>query len=301
MNKLLVIGSISTDFNVKTHCLPQIGETVAGDNFSISFGGKGANQAIAAARLGAEVLMAGTVGNDMFADQLINNLVQNQINVDYVERCLSLESGAAHITKYNNDNSIIYIAAANDEITLDRVEDLTKTFKEVDYVVIQNEIPIDIVIAIIKICHDEDVKVIYNPAPAETVDQEIIDKVSLFTPNESEFYKIFPDLTIEEGLMKFPNKMIITLGSEGVAYYDGSQVIKVPSYTVDVTDTTGAGDTFNGALAFALSNNKPLKESIYFANLAAALSIQKYGAQEGMPTADEIKTSEDFDTDWDIY
>ena len=301
MNKLLVIGSISTDFNVKTHSLPQIGETVAGDNFSISFGGKGANQAIAASRLGAEVLMAGTVGNDMFADQLINNLVQNQINVDYVERHLSFESGAAHITKYNNDNSIIYIAAANDEITLDRVEDLKKIFKEVDYIVIQNEIPIDMVIAIIRICYDEGVKVIYNPAPAETVDQEIIDKVSLFTPNESEFHKIFPDLTIEEGLMKFPNKMIITLGSEGVAYYDGSQVIKVPSYTVDVTDTTGAGDTFNGALAFALSNNKPLKESIYFANLAAALSVQKYGAQEGMPTADEIKTSDYFDTDWDIY
>lgn len=301
MNEIMVIGSISTDFNVNTAVLPAIGETVSGDSFSISFGGKGANQAIAAARLGAQVHMVGTVGNDIFAEKLINNLTENGIDATCVAVNSEIESGSAHITKYQNDNAIIYIAAANDTISTERIIALTPKIKEMAYVVIQNEIPMDVVTQIIEICHAEGVKVIYNPAPAKAISPAVIDKVDLFTPNETEFKSIFPELSVEEGLKKYPLKMIVTLGSEGVVYYDGDRIVTIPSYKVNVVDTTGAGDTFNGALAYALSKGIQLEDSARFANLAAALSIQEYGAQEGMPTAQAIQESEHFDKEWLVY
>ncbi len=296
----MVIGSISTDFNVQTDRRPKVGETVKGQSFSTSFGGKGANQAVAAARLGANVHMVGTVGSDEFGHLLIDNLEANGISTTLVEQVNNVESGSAHIILADNDNSIIYIPGANNEFKEERLDKLKDEMKTAEYVIIQNEIPMPIISGLIEICDELSVKIIYNPAPAEEMDLDLIDKVTYFTPNENEFSLLFPELTLEEGLKTYPNKLIITLGDEGVAYSNGEEIIQIPSYKVKVKDTTGAGDTFNGALAYALSVDADLKTSIQFANLVAAISIQKDGAQGGMPTLEEVIRNEDFNPEWTI-
>lgn len=300
MKKILVIGSISTDFIVQTDRRPKVGETIKGQRFSTSFGGKGANQAVAAARLGANVHMVGTVGSDKFGDLLIGNLEANGISTKLVEQVNDVESGSAHIILVDNDNSIIYIPGANNEFKEERLDKLKTEIKTAEYVIIQNEIPMPIISGLIEICDELSVKIIYNPAPAEEMDLDLIDKVTYFTPNENEFSLLFPELTLEEGLKTYPNKLIITLGDEGVAYSNGEEIIQIPSYKVKVKDTTGAGDTFNGALAYALSVDADLKTSIQFANLVAAISIQKDGAQGGMPTLEEVIRNEDFNLEWTI-
>lgn len=300
MSKIMVIGSISTDFNVKSEKRPAVGETVKGASFSTSFGGKGANQAVAAARLGAPIKMAGTVGDDEFGTLLLENLKRNGINTDNVERVTHTESGSAHITLIDNDNSIIFIPGANNAFDEVRLKDLKQEMVDMEYVILQNEIPMPIIHKVIRICDALGVKTIYNPAPAEFVSEEIIERVSYLTPNESEFDVLFPDLTIEEGLKKYPSKLIVTLGARGVAYYDGKNIVEVPSYNLEVTDTTGAGDTFNGALAYALTNDIGLTSSIKFANLVAAISIQKDGAQGGMPTLAEVKENKFYEKEWHI-
>ena len=297
----MVIGSISTDFNVQTDRRPKVGETVKGQRFSTSFGGKGANQAVAAARLGANVHMVGTVGSDEFGHLLIDNLEANGISTTLVEQVNNVESGSAHIILADNDNSIIYIPGANNEFKEERLDKLKDEMKTAEYVIIQNEIPMPIISGLIEICDELSVKIIYNPAPAEEMDLDLIDKVTYFTPNENEFSLLFPELTLEEGLKTYPNKLIITLGDEGVAYSNGEEIIQIPSYKVKVKDTTGAGDTFNGALAYALSVDADLKTSIQFANLVAAISIQKEGAQGGMPTLEEVIRNEDFNPEWTIH
>lgn len=300
MKKIMVIGSISTDFNVQTDRRPKVGETVKGQSFSTSFGGKGANQAVAAARLGANVHMVGTVGSDEFGHLLIDNLEANGISTTLVEQVNNVESGSAHIILADNDNSIIYIPGANNEFKEERLDKLKDEMKTAEYVIIQNEIPMPIISGLIEICDELAVKIIYNPAPAEEMDLDLIDKVTYFTPNENEFSLLFPELTLKEGLKTYPNKLIITLGDEGVAYSNGEEIIQIPSYKVKVKDTTGAGDTFNGALAYALSVDADLKTSIQFANLVAAISIQKDGAQGGMPTLEEVIRNEDFNPEWTI-
>lgn len=300
MKKIMVIGSISTDFNVQTDRRPKVGETVKGQRFSTSFGGKGANQAVAAARLGANVHMVGTVGSDEFGHLLIDNLEANGISTTLVEQVNNVESGSAHIILADNDNSIIYIPGANNEFKEERLDKLKDEMKTAEYVIIQNEIPMPIISGLIEICDELSVKIIYNPAPAEEMDLDLIDKVTYFTPNENEFSLLFPELTLKEGLKTYPNKLIITLGDEGVAYSNGEEIIQIPSYKVKVKDTTGAGDTFNGALVYALSVDADLKKSIQFANLVAAISIQKDGAQGGMPTLEEVIRNEDFNPEWTI-
>lgn len=300
MGKIMVIGSISTDFNVTTEKRPEIGETIRGKKFTTSYGGKGANQAVAAARLGADVRMVGTVGTDDFGTLLIDNLEKNGINSSNVERVTHVESGSAHITLVDNDNAIVFIPGANNAFDPARIEQLKPEMEQMDFVILQNEIPMTIVKQLIEWCEKLNVKVIYNPAPAELIDTSMIDYVTYFTPNESEFKVLFPDLTIEEGLKLYPNKLIITLGSKGVAYFDGEKVINVASYKVPVLDTTGAGDSFNGAFAYSLSKGAELKTSIQFGNLVAAISIQKYGAQGGMPTLAEVKENDYYEEKWHI-
>lgn len=300
MSKIMVIGSISTDFVVLTDRRPQVGETVTGNDFQTTFGGKGANQAVASARLGGDVSMVGTVGTDVFGSQLIQNLADNGIVTDNVERVTEKPSGSAHITIADGDNSIVYIPGANNEITVARIEQLKETLLTAAIVIVQNELPQAVIDEIIIFCFENGIKTIYNPAPARVVAAEILEKATYFTPNESEFHQLFPDLTITEGLEKYPNQLILTMGSKGVYFNDGEKEVQIPSYKVVPVDTTGAGDTFNGAFAVALSKGMRVQSSIQFGNLAASLSIQKMGAQGGMPTLEAMKASEDYEKAWDI-
>lgn len=300
MSKITVIGSISTDFVVTTNRRPEIGETITGMDFSTTFGGKGANQAIACARLGSEVQMIGAVGDDVFGEQLLQNLSQNGISIQNVERVTHLPSGSAHITLLNNDNAIIYIPGANDAVTTERMEELQEVLAASDMVVIQNETPQAVVEKVIAECASRNIPLLYNPAPARPVATEVLDQVTYFTPNESEFHQLFPEWTVSEGVQQYPNKLLITLGSKGVLYHDGESEKLVPSYKVEPVDTTGAGDTFNGAFAAAIASGMSIEDSVKFGNLAASLSIQKFGAQGGMPTIEEMKGSPYYEETWHI-
>lgn len=298
MSKIIVVGSISTDFVVMTEVRPAVGETVTGTDFRTTYGGKGANQAVAAARLGGDVGMVGTVGTDIFGADLIKNLQQNNITTDNVEPVTHVPSGSAHITIADGDNSIVYIPGANNEINLERMQTIKEVLQQAELVIVQNELPQDVIDEIITFCFDKGITSVYNPAPAREVNQTILEKATYFTPNESEFHKLFPNLTISEGLARYPNQLILTMGSKGVYFHDGMKEQQIPSYKVVPVDTTGAGDTFNGAFVVALTSGMALDASIKFGNLAASLSIQKLGAQAGMPSLEEMKESGSYEEKW---
>lgn len=287
--KIIVFGSISTDFVVTSEKRPKLGETITGQDFKTTFGGKGANQTVAAARLGGKVYMVGTVGEDIFGEELIENLKENNIHTNYVKKQTDYPSGSAHITLFEEDNSIIYIPGANNQITPERIKKLEEFISTAGIVVIQNEIPQEVVNKIINLSFKNKVKVLYNPAPARKVAKEILEKASYITPDESEFHELFPDLSISEALAKYPNQLILTMGSRGVYFHDGEKERQIPAYQVKPTNTTGAGDTFNGAFAFGMVSGFSIEKSILFGNYAASLSIQKFGAQSGMPTMEEMK------------
>ncbi|WFR61275.1 ribokinase [Paenibacillus amylolyticus] len=291
MAKICVIGSSSMDLVVTSSRRPGAGETVLGDSFKTVPGGKGANQAVAAARLGAEVAMIGRVGDDVFGKDILENFRANDVNTQNVKPVTHMESGTAHIILAEGDNSIVVVEAANREVTPAYVDDAADVIRDADIVLIQQEIPEETVVHVSALCAEFGTPLLLNPAPARTLPREVIDNAAYITPNEHEAEILFQGMSPAEALRQYPNKLFITEGSKGVRYFDGTEEVLVPTYQVEVVDTTGAGDTFNAAFAVALAEGKPLQESIRFANRAASLSVTKFGAQGGMPTRDEVEES----------
>ncbi|MGN7356446.1 ribokinase [Paenibacillus sp. SAF-054] len=289
MAKIIVVGSSSIDLVVTSTKRPGAGETVLGDSFKTVPGGKGANQAVAAARLGAEVVMIGRVGDDHFGEAILNNFKFNQVSTSYVEPVTHMESGTAHITLAEGDNSIVVIKAANNEVTPAYIDKSIDALSGADMVMIQQEIPVETVTHVSRICKEKQIPLLLNPAPARPLEEEVIENAAYITPNEHEAEILFSDLSVSEALRKYPNKLFITEGSKGVRYFDGEKEVLVPSYKVEAVDTTGAGDTFNAAFAVALAEGKPIFDSVRFANRAASLSVTKFGAQGGMPKRDEVE------------
>ncbi len=285
---IVVVGSLSTDFIVQADRMPDKGETILGTNFSTAFGGKGANQAVAAARLGSETAFVGAVGDDVFGEKLIKNLKENSIFCENMETFTDVASGTAHINIYDNDNSITVVPGTNGMMTVDVVRKSHDLIKQADYVMLQNEIPMDTIKHVIDFCHENGVKVIYNPAPFLPIDLEYLEKCTLVTPNELECKALFGE-DVESAVAKYPNQLIVTMGDKGCLYHNGEAQVMVPSFKATPIDTTGAGDTFNGALAAFLVKGESLKEAIRSANMAASLSIRKIGAQGGIPTLEEWK------------
>ncbi len=279
------------DLVVTSSRRPGAGETVLGESFKTVPGGKGANQAVAAARLGGEVTMIGRVGDDAFGQDILNNFKANAVNTQNVKPVTHSESGTAHIILAEGDNSIVFVEAANREVTPEYVNQAAESIRNADIVLIQQEIPEETVVRVSSLCAEYGTPLLLNPAPARTVPQEVIDNAAYITPNEHEAEILFQGMSPAEALRKYPNKLFITEGSKGVRYFDGAEEILVPTYKVEAVDTTGAGDTFNAAFAVALAEGKPLQESIRFANRAASLSVTKFGAQGGMPTRDEVEES----------
>ncbi|MCW3790067.1 ribokinase [Paenibacillus sp. LS1] len=291
MAKICVIGSSSMDLVVTSARRPGAGETVLGDSFKTVPGGKGANQAVAAARLGAKVAMIGRVGDDAFGKDILENFRANAVNTQNVKPVTHLESGTAHIILAEGDNSIVVVEAANREVTPAYVDEAAEVIRDADIVLIQQEIPEETVVHVSARCAEYGTPLLLNPAPARTLPQEVINNAAYITPNEHEAEILFQGMSPAQALRKYPNKLFITEGSKGVRYFDGAEEILVPTYKVEAVDTTGAGDTFNAAFAVALAEGKPLQESIRFANRAASLSVTKFGAQGGMPTRDEVEES----------
>lgn len=279
------------DLVVTSSRRPGAGETVLGDSFKTVPGGKGANQAVAAARLGAEVAMIGRVGDDAFGKDILENFRANAVNTQNVKPVTHLESGTAHIILAEGDNSIVVVEAANREVTPAYVDEAAEVIRNADIVLIQQEIPEETVVHVSTLCAEFGTPLLLNPAPARTLPQEVIDNAAYITPNEHEAEILFQGMSPAQALRQYPNKLFITEGSKGVRYFDGNEEILVPTYKVEAIDTTGAGDTFNAAFAVALAEGKALQDSIRFANRAASLSVTKFGAQGGMPTRDEVEES----------
>lgn len=277
------------DLVVTSNKRPNAGETVLGESFKTVPGGKGANQAVASARLGADVYMIGRVGDDAYGQDIMSNLQAQGVRTTYMKPVTEMESGTAHIILAEGDNSIVVVKGANNEVTPHYVKDALSSIENIGIVLIQQEIPEETVEAVCDICSEKGIPVILNPAPARKVSQQILDQAAYITPNEHEAALMFDGLTIAEALRQYPNKLLITEGKNGVRYFDGSKEVLVPGYPVKAVDTTGAGDTFNGALAVALTEGKSLYDALAFANLAASISVTKFGAQGGMPAREELE------------
>ncbi|QGH33212.1 ribokinase [Gracilibacillus salitolerans] len=279
--KITVIGSINMDLVTETDIVPVQGETVRGTNFQTIPGGKGANQAVAAARLGAEVTMIGRVGDDQFGDVLMDQLRKENIQVDHIDHVSHTPTGLANIILSEQDNRIIIIAGANGKVTKDYIEQIKAAILTSDYVLLQFEIPKETIFFSIELCHKHGIPVIVNPAPAMELDKATWEKATYITPNETERQQLFGNQHNE--------KLIITKGKQGVSFVEAGKEQEVSAHSVDVVDTTGAGDTFNGALAVALAEGQSLTKAVTFANAAAALSVGEIGAQGGMPTREQVE------------
>lgn len=289
MGHISVIGSCNMDITVEADRRPQAGETVMGSRLIVSPGGKGANQAVAAARLGASVYMIGCVGDDAYGTLMKKALEESGVKTDYVETLSGITTGTAHITLAEGDNSIIVIKGANDKVSRQMIDKDWDVISSSDLVMLQHEIPMDTIGYIIDRCFEAGVPVMLNPAPYMDIPKDWVRKVTYLTPNEHEAALMFDGMNRDEILISEAGKVIMTVGKDGVVYGDAGKVVKVAGFTVPVVDTTGAGDTFNGALAAARCEGLAIKEAIRFANAAAALSVGKIGAQGGMPWRKEVE------------
>ena len=259
-----------------------------GQLFTTVPGGKGANQAVAAARLGSNVQMVASVGNDSFGKELVGNLAFNAVNTSGVILSEGTATGIANILLSDGDNRIIVVPGANHALTQEHIEKMNETIRQSKFVMMQLEIPIPTIEYALKNCSQMNIPVLLNPAPAGGFKKEFMDYIAYLTPNETECEVIF-GIDMEAVLEKYPNKLIVTLGSEGARYFDGEKHVIVEGFKTDVVDTTGAGDTFNGALAHALAQGLDLESAVQYANAAASLSVEKFGAQGGMPAHDDVK------------
>ena len=295
-----VIGSISTDFVVTTNRVPKQGETVYGQAFETTFGGKGANQAVAAARLGGQVQMFGCVGSDQFGLETKANLARNGVDVTAIRTIENTTTGSAHITVFEGDNAIVYVPGANQEVTVDYLKSVEADLLTCTYFVIQNEIPMPSIQYLIDLADAHDIKVTYDPAPFIEIDKGYLEKVDYLLPNETEAKEMFGDQDVDALLGQYLAQLLITMGGDGIRYHDGEVAVHVPAIKGEVVDTTGAGDTFSGAFTVALSKGNSLADAIQFASIAGSLSVQKFGAQGGMPTIDALKAHEKFNDSWQV-
>ena len=300
MKNIVVVGSLNMDLIVEVDRVPRVGETIKGENMNYLIGGKGCNQAVAASRLGNKVKMIGCVGNDSFGNEILNHLKKDGVNVDSIKKVDNISTGIATIFKMKYDNSIIVIPAANNYCSKELIDENIDVIKNADILITQLEIPIETVEYVLKIAKENEVKTILNPAPAREISNNILKNVDFITPNETEFEVILSKelkdaKELEEAMIYWQNenkctKLIVTRGKDGSSYVEDNKVKTISTINVDVIDTTGAGDTFNGALAHGISNELSINDAITFAGIAASLSVTKFGAQTGMPEIKEVKS-----------
>jgi len=300
-SKIVIVGSYNTDLMSKTPWLPKHGETVLGGPFKLGPGGKGSNQAVAASRLGAEVHFIGCVGEDYFGEIARNNFIKEKINIDYLKISRTNHTGMALILVDDKtaENMIVVAPGANMEINILLVENARDIIVSADVVLLQLEISVEIVEYVVKMVYESNKAIsILNPAPGKKLERKVWEKVSLITPNRSELELITNRsiVTVEEAekaaqevISVGVKNVIVTLGGEGALVVNTDKTTYVPSYQVDIVDTTGAGDAFNGGLAIALSEGKDLVEATKFANAAAALKVTKIGTAPAMPYREEVE------------
>ncbi|GLX67289.1 ribokinase [Paenibacillus glycanilyticus] len=295
--KLVVIGSLNMDIVVETNAYPQVGETITGERVRFIPGGKGANQAVAGARLGADTTMIGAVGDDAFGDELLSALRKDGVDIAGVKRVAGTASGIASIYVAEGDNSIVVVPGANglvEPADIDRCED---KLKEADIVLLQLEIPAQTVLYAARKAKSLGKLVVLNPAPAQQLPEELFGLVDYLTPNRtelSEYTGVDADGdALEPAIRRMmelgASHVVTTLGASGSAYLnEAGELERIAGYRMPVIDTTGAGDCYNAALSVALASGRALGEAVDYASMASALSVTKFGAQTGMPTDEEV-------------
>jgi ribokinase len=284
MTRIVVVGSINMDLVTLAPRFVGPGETILGERFLTVPGGKGANQAVAAARLGADVALVGATGNDAFGKQLRDGLAAEGIDLDHVAQLDDSASGTASITVAGGENQIIVVPAANARVTPAQVERAQSLIERADAVLVQMEIPLETVEATLRLGHRLGVPVILNPAPAQQLPTDWLQLARYVTPNQHELAILLgadPHEDFRALMQRSPCPVVLTCGGEGAWYREQGEPLHQPGITVDVVDTTGAGDTFNAALAVFLHEGLP--EAVRKACAAAALSVTQLGAQGGMP------------------
>jgi ribokinase len=290
VGKIAVIGSMNMDYIIETNTLPNIGETVLANHFFKNIGGKGANQAVAAARLGGEVSLYGSLGLDENGQMIKEQMTKENINVSNLHFVEENPTGVAFIELINSDNRILVVSGANKYTNISYIKVVEESLLEHDVFVFQLETPIEILEYLVPILYQSGKIIIVNPAPAKTLKKELIEKITYLIPNEHEYNLVLDEneLQLNDLLQKYANKLIVTLGKKGAVYHNGNQLIAIPILKVEAVDATGAGDTFTGAFSVAIAKGKSISESIKYANIAAGLSVTKKGAQTGMPFEEEV-------------
>ena len=300
MSKISVLGIFVADISFSGNKIPSVGETILGDNYNIGPGGKGCNQAISIARLGGEVNFISKIGKDDYGLLAINTLNQNNIDTSTIIQALDQQTGVAGIMIENKTgkNAINVITGAPSTLSINELNKNIDKIKNSKIFLTQLEIPKDVIFHSLKIAKENNVLTILNPAPASDISNEFFNYIDYFTPNETEaeFYtgiKITNEKEAKEASIKLLTlglkKVIITLGEKGLFYSDGNEDIYLKATPVKAIDTTGAGDAFNGGLAYALSQNKSIKDSLNLANQVAGLSTLKLGAGNSMPYLKDLK------------
>jgi ribokinase len=294
MPKVVVVGSANTDMVVKSPRIPGPGETVIGGEFLMAAGGKGANQAVAAARLGAEVTLVACLGNDVFGDQAIAGYQHEGIDTSYIVRDPEAASGVALIiVDAQGENSIAVASGANARLSPADVERAAHRISQADVLLVQLEVPMETVRTAIELAHGSGVPVILNPAPAQEMDPGLLKMVTLATPNEHEIRVVVgeqdQDAAISKMLDAGTRTVLVTIGKRGVLWASGTKRTRIPAFPVQAVDTTAAGDAFNGGLACGLGRGEPIAEAIRYANAVAALAVTRMGAQPSLPTAEKVQ------------
>ena len=296
MPDILVVGSLNADLVVRTPRFPQPGETISGEDLQVIPGGKGANQAVAAARLGAQVSMLGRVGKDNFGDFLLNNLKSNNVDSQLVQRDDASTGTAIIVVDSNGQNSIVLSAGANGKVS--SVDVKNASFSDHKLILLQLEIPTPTVTSAAQRAHENGLRVILNPAPAKQLSDELISLADFIIPNETELSLLtgmdVKDIPSAEQaaqilLSRGTKNVIVTLGGKGALIVTGTQVTRVNTFKVNVVDTTAAGDAFIGGFAIALLQEKSLEESVKYGCACGALATTKFGAQPSLPTKEEVE------------
>ena len=298
MNKLVVLGSVNADHVLQVPRFPRPGETLHGNRYQVIPGGKGANQAVAAARLQADIGFIACVGDDAFGRDIRDHFAQDGMNIDHVRIEQDCPTGIAMIqVSDEGENTICISAEANDHLTTEVVNQSRQAIEQADYLLMQLETPMEGVIAAAAMAKQAHTQVILNPAPAKALPAQLLANIDIITPNETEAEVLTGIAVIDEASAAQAahalhdqgiHTVMITLGAKGVWVSEQGQGRIIAGFRVKATDTTAAGDTFNGAFVTGLLEKMPLESAIQFAHAAAAISVTRFGAQTSIPHRQEV-------------